>query len=200
MEQYKLPDLPYEYNALEPYIDEETMKLHHGKHHAAYVNGLNSALAKLEEAREKGDFSNIQALTRLLAFHGSGHIMHCLFWESMCAASKSKEPTNGALFEALVRDFSSLESFKKQFSAAAAAVEGSGWAALAYEPKAKKLIILQIENHQKQVFQGSVPLLVLDVWEHSYYVKYQNRRPEYIKNWWNVVNWEKIEKSLQSQV
>ncbi|MFA6328835.1 MAG: superoxide dismutase [Candidatus Micrarchaeia archaeon] len=194
--EYKLPDLPYAYNALEPYIDEATMKLHHGKHHAAYVAGFNAALLKLEEARAKGDFSSVQALSRQAAFHGSGHIMHSLFWESMCPPSQSKEPSSGELYEALARDFGSMGAFKKQFSEAAKAVEGSGWAVLAYEPLGKRLLALQAENHQKLTVQGSVPLLVLDVWEHAYYLKYNNRRAEYVDAWWNVVNWAEVEKKF----
>jgi len=196
MEEYKLPDLPYAYNALEPYIDEATMKLHHDKHHAAYVAGFNSALKKLEEARAKGDFSAIQALSKLAAFHGSGHTMHSLFWQIMCPASQSKAPSSGALFDALVRDFGSLDAFKKHFSEAAKTVEGSGWAVLAYEPSGKRLLVLQAENHQKLTVQGSVPLLVLDVWEHAYYLKYQNKRADYVDAWWNVVNWAEAEKKL----
>jgi len=196
MEEYKLPDLPYAYNALEPYIDEATMRLHHGKHHAAYVNGLNAALHKLEEARAKGDLSAVQALSKAVAFHGSGHTMHALFWQVMCAHDKSREPASGALFDALSRDFGSLDYFKKHFSEAAKTVEGSGWAVLAYEPVGKRLLVLQAENHQKLTVQGSVPLLVLDVWEHSYYLKYQNKRADYVDAWWNVVNWQEVEKKF----
>src|SRR3989338_3837759 len=138
MEEYKLPDLPYAYNALEPYIDEATMKLHHDKHHLAYVNGLNAALKKMEEARAKGDFAAIQALSKAVAFHGSGHAMHTIFWGNMCPKDGSKEPASGEFFEHLKKDFGSLEAFKKHFSEAAKAVEGSGWAVLAYEPIGKK--------------------------------------------------------------
>ena len=194
MEEYKLPDLPYAYNALEPYIDESTMKLHHDKHHLAYVNGFNGALAKMKEAREKGDFSAIQALSKLLAFHGSGHIMHSIFWEIMCPKDKCSEPVGGALFDQLTADFGSLGSFKKHFSEAAKAVEGNGWAILAWEPAGKKLLVLQAENHQKLTVQCSIPLLVLDVWEHAYYLKYQNNRAGYVEAWWNVVNWAEVEK------
>ena len=193
MEEYKLPDLPYAYNALEPYIDEATMKLHHGKHHAAYVAGFNTALKKLEEARAKGDLSSVQALSKAAAFHGSGHVMHSLFWSVMCPAAQSKALASGALFDALVRDFGSMDAFRKHFSEAAKTVEGSGWAVLAYEPLGKRLLVLQAENHQKLTVQGSVPLLVLDVWEHAYYVKYQNRRAEYVDNFWNIVNWQEVE-------
>jgi len=193
MEEYKLPDLPYAYDALEPYVDEQTMKLHHDKHHLAYVNGANAALKKLEEARAKGDFSSIQALSKQLAFHGSGHALHCLFWESMCPKEKSREPQTGALFDALTRDFGSVASFKLQFSEAAKAVEGNGWAILAYEPMGRRLVVLQAENHQKLTFQGSTPLLALDVWEHAYYILYKSDRAEYVKNWWNIVDWQKLE-------
>ena len=196
MEECKLPDLPYAYNALEPYVDEATMKLHHGKHHAAYVAGLNAALKKLEEARTKGDFSAIRALSLAAAFHGSGHILHSLFWKSMCPKEKSVQPTKGALYDKVTSDFGSLDAFKKQFSEAAKAVEGSGWAILAYEPSGKRLIVLQAENHQKQTIQGSVPLLALDVWEHAYYLKYQNNRGTYVDAWWNVCNWENAEKEF----
>ncbi len=198
MEEYKLPDLPYAYNALEPYMDEQTMRLHHDKHHAAYVNGLNAALAKLSEARQKGDFSSIQALSKLLAFHGSGHFMHSLFWQVMCSHEKSKEPSSGQFFEQIKTDFGSLENFKKQFSEAAKAVEGNGWAVLAWEPLGKRLLVLQAENHQKFTFQGSLPLLVLDVWEHSYYLKYQNNRAGYVDAWWNIANWREVEKRFEN--
>ena len=196
MEEYKLPDLPYAYNALEPYIDEQTMRLHHDKHHLAYVNGLNAALKKLEEARAKGDFSSVQALSKLAAFHGSGHAMHSIFWEVMCPKEKSNEPASGELFEALAASFGSLEAFKKHFSEAAKAVEGSGWAVLAYEALGKRLIVLQAENHQKQTFQGCAPILVLDVWEHAYYLKYQNNRAAYVDAWWSVCNWRGAEERM----
>lgn len=195
-EEYKLPDLPYAYNALEPYIDEATMKLHHGKHHAAYVAGLNAALAKLADARAKGDFSGVQALSKAVAFHGSGHAMHSLFWSVMCPSAQSKAPSSGALYDALARDFGSLDAFRKHFSEAAKTVEGSGWAVLAYEPSGKRLLVLQAENHQKLTMQGSVPLLVLDVWEHAYYLRYQNKRADYVDAWWNVVNWQEVEKKF----
>jgi Fe-Mn family superoxide dismutase len=198
VEEYKLPDLPYAYNALEPYIDEATMRLHHDKHHAAYVNGLNAALKKLEEAREKGDFSSVQALSKLVAFHGSGHTMHSIFWKVMCPKEESIEPKSGSLFEAIRSSFGSFELFKKHFSEAAKAVEGSGWAVLAYEPLGKNLLVLQTENHQKLVVQGSIPLLVLDVWEHAYYLKYQNNRAAYVDAWWNVVNWKEVENRLNN--
>lgn len=193
MVDYTLPDLPYAYNALEPFVDEATMRLHHGKHHAAYVNGCNAARKKLEEARQRGDFAPIRALSLALAFHCSGHMLHSLFWKSMCPKERSHEPVSGAFFEQVRKDFGSLEAFRRHFSEAAKAVEGSGWAILAYEPAGKQLFVLQVENHQKQSIQGCIPLLVLDVWEHAYYLKHQNNRGAYVDAWWNVCGWEGAE-------
>lgn len=197
MKEYKLPDLPYAYDALEPYIDRQTVTLHHDKHHNGYVNGLNSTLKKLAEAREKGDFSAVKALKRNLAFHGSGAKLHNLYWKSLCPSSESKEPTSGPLFEQLKQDFGSVDAFKAEMSAAAKTVEGSGWAVLAWDPMGERLLVFQAENHQKLTIWGVVPLFVIDVWEHAYYLKYQNRRAEYVDNIWNIVNWSKIEENLK---
>lgn len=190
MEEYCLPDLPYPYGALEPVIDEQTLRLHHGKHHAAYVNGLNSAILKLEDARTGNDFASIRSLCLAVAFHGSGHMLHSLFWKSMCEKEKCHEPASGVLFDQIVTDFGSVAAFKRQFSEAAKTVEGSGWAVLAYENIGKRLMVLQAENHQKQTFQGAIPILTLDVWEHAYYLKYQNRRADYVDAWWSICNWD----------
>lgn len=197
MKEYKLPDLPYTYDALEPYIDRQTVTLHHDKHHNGYVNGLNSTLKKLVEAREKGDFSTVKALKRDLAFHGSGAKLHSLYWKGLCPSSESKEPKSGPLFEQLKQDFGSVDAFKAEMSAAAKAVEGSGWAVLAWDPMGERLLVFQAENHQNLTIWGVVPLFVIDVWEHAYYLNYQNRRAEYVDNIWNIVNWEKIEENLK---
>ncbi len=197
MKEYKLPDLPYAYDALEPYIDRQTVTLHHDKHHNGYVNGLNSTLKKLAEAREKGDFSAVKALKRDLAFHGSGAMLHSLYWKGLCPSLESKEPTSGPLFEQLRQDFGSADAFKAEMSAAAKAVEGSGWAVLAWDPTGERLLVFQAENHQKLTIWGVVPLFVIDVWEHAYYLKYQNRRAEYVDNIWNIVNWAEIEENLK---
>lgn len=192
--KHDLPPLPYDYNALEPNYDEETVRLHHDKHHAAYVAGLNKAEEELEKARAVGDFATVGHWEKQLAFHGSGNVLHTLFWESM-SPNGGGEPKDGML-DQINRDFGSFEAFKKQFSAAAAAVEGSGWAVLGYMPDYDKLYILQIENHQKLTIWGFHPILVVDVWEHAYYLKYQNRRPEWIENWWNLANWDNASKML----
>ncbi len=196
MAKYELPPLPYPYEALEPHIDAQTMHLHHDIHHLGYVNGLNGALGKLEEARQSGDFGLVKHWEREAAFHGSGHFLHSIFWQNM-GPGKGGQPS-GALAEQIRKDFGSFEAFQKQFTAAAGAVEGSGWAMLCWEPNAGTLTILMAEKHQNLTQWGVVPLLVLDVWEHAYYLKYQNRRPEYIKAWWNVVNWDDVAARLQA--
>lgn len=183
---FKLPNLPYDYNALEPYYDEETVRIHHDKHHQAYVDGLNKAETKLMEARESGDFSTIKHWERELAFNGAGNILHTLFWENMIPGGS--EPI-GEIVNKINDDFGNFDNFKNQFSAAAAAVEGSGWCALVWIPRFEKLEILQIEKHQDLAILGATPLLLLDLWEHAYYLKYQNRRADFIKAWWNIVNW-----------
>ena len=189
---HELPPLPYAYNALEPYYDEETVKLHHDKHHAAYVAGQNKAEEMLAAARASGDFALIQHWERQLAFHASGNALHTMFWENM-APKAGGEPT-GALADQIKADFGSFDAFKKQFSAAAAAVEGSGWTLLGWSPDFARLYIVNIENHQKQTVMGLVPLLILDVWEHAYYLKRQNKRAEWIEAWWNLVNWPDVAK------
>jgi Fe-Mn family superoxide dismutase len=194
--KYTLPELPYAYDALEPYYDEQTVRIHHDMHHKAYVDGLNNALAKLAEARDKGDYALIKHWEKELAFQGSGHVLHTLFWENM--TPKSSGTPSGALLQQIEKDFSSFDAFQKQFSAAAGAVEGSGWAVLGWQPQLGQLLITQVEKHQDLTVWGIVPLLILDVWEHAYYLKYQNRRAEWIKAWWNIVNWEIVEKRFES--
>jgi Fe-Mn family superoxide dismutase len=189
---HKLPPLPYAYDALEPYIDEQTMRLHHDIHHAGYVKGLNTAEEKLAEARKAGDFSLVKHWSREAAFHGSGHLLHSIFWPNMIAASQAKAEPSGALAEAIKSDFGSFDAFKAQFIAASGAVEGSGWGILAYRPDDDSLVILTAEKHQNLTQWGVVPLLVLDVWEHAYYLKYQNRRGEYVQNFFNIINWDDV--------
>jgi Fe-Mn family superoxide dismutase len=189
---HELPPLPYPYDALEPYIDEQTMRLHHDIHHNGYVTGLNNAETKLAEARASGDFSLVKHWAREAAFHGSGHLLHSVFWPNMIAASRAKAAPEGALAEALERDFGSFDAFKEQFMAASIAVEGSGWGILAYRPEDDKLVVLTAEKHQNLTQWGVVPILVLDVWEHAYYLKYQNRRGEYVNNFFNIINWDDV--------
>lgn len=190
MKKHELPPLPYAYSALEPHYDEQTVRLHHDAHHKAYVDGLNNAGARLAEAREKGDFALVKHWEREIAFHGSGHLLHSLFWENMGPGGGG--PAAGEVAGHIQSDFGGFETFKKQFSAAAAAVEGSGWAILAWSPDFGKLEILTAEKHQNLTQWGVIPLLALDVWEHAYYLKYQNKRAAFIEAWWNLVNWDDV--------
>jgi len=198
--EHVLPKLPYAYDALEPFIDKQTVELHHDKHHAAYVTGLNNAEKNLAKARQDNDFAYIQHWLRQFAFHGGGVFLHNLYWNSMAPQSEGGggEPT-GNLLDMINEDFSGFGSFTAQFSAAAKAVEGSGWCALSYRPENDRLCILQIENHQKLTPWGNEPILVLDMWEHAFYLKYQNRKDEYINAWWNIVNWENAQANLETQ-
>ncbi|MGH9338782.1 MAG: superoxide dismutase [Acidobacteriota bacterium] len=191
---HQLPPLPYDYNALEPHIDEQTMRLHHDKHHQSYVDGLNKAEQKLQEARQNGDFTLVKHWEREIAFHGSGHFLHSIFWPNM--SPKGGGEPSGELAAAIKRDFGSFDAFKNHFQAAAGAVEGSGWAILAHQTLSGQLTILGVEKHQNLNQFGCVPLLVLDVWEHAYYLKYQNKRPDYVKAFFNVINWSDVAKRL----
>lgn len=189
---HELPPLPYAYNALEPVIDEETLRLHHDKHHQSYVSGLNKAEEELAKARQSGDYSLIKHWEKNAAFHGSGHILHTLFWENLTPKSQAKAKPSGHLAEAIERDFGSFDAFKAQFTAATIEVEGSGWGVLAYRPMDGKLVVLQAEKHQNLTQWGAQPLLVFDVWEHAYYLKYKNARADFVKALWDIVNWDVV--------
>ncbi len=186
---YKLPDLPYPVDALEPHLDAHTLTIHHDKHHAAYVQGLNAALVGLQEARKKGDFAAVQALSGALAFHGSGHLLHTLHFANL--HPKPARPA-GALSGAIEAQFGSLDAFIAHLVAAANTVAGSGWGILAYEPVGRRLLVLQVEKHENQLVCGAIPLLVIDVWEHAYYLSYQNRRADYVKAIMNVIHWDEV--------
>jgi len=188
---YVLPSLPYAYEALEPVIDAQTMRLHHDLHHKVYVDGANQAVQALAAARESGDFKLIDYWERKQAFHLSGHQLHSLFWRNMAPPGRTGTPGQ-ELASALGASFGSTDKFKAQFSAAARTVEGNGWAMLAWDSTDRSLLVLAIENHQKQGLWGVVPLLVCDVWEHAYYLKYQNRRADFVKAFWDVVNWSDV--------
>ncbi|MBU4532039.1 MAG: superoxide dismutase [Eubacteriales bacterium] len=192
--KYELPELPYAYEALEPHYDAETVRLHHDAHHKAYVDGLNNAVAKLAEAREKGEFALVKHWERELAFHGAGHILHTLFWNNM-SPNGGGVPT-GAVAGQIDQDFGGFEPFKKHFSASAVTVEGSGWAVLAWNPYADRLEIMVAEKHQDLAIWGVTPLLVCDVWEHAYYLKFQNKRAAWVESWWNLVNWDDVNARL----
>jgi Fe-Mn family superoxide dismutase len=190
MPTYTLPDLDYDYGALEPHISGQIMELHHDKHHAAYVTGANGALERLEESRTKNDFGAITMLEKNLAFHTSGHVLHSLFWKNLSPNGGDK-PT-GELAQAIDRDFGSFDGFMNQLSNATNSVQGSGWGALAYEPLAGRLEVQQIYDHQGNLAAGSTPLLVIDAWEHAYYLQYKNVRADFVKAVWNIINWNDV--------
>jgi Fe-Mn family superoxide dismutase len=191
-----LPPLPYPYDALEPYIDKETMTIHHDRHHAGYVKGFNKAWKELSHARASDDYRLIKHWSRELSFHASGHVLHTLYWENM--SPKAGEAPKEELAEAMNKSFGSFTRFMKHFIASAKAVEGSGWGIMAFEPYRGYLVILQAEKHQDLTIWGAYPLLVCDVWEHAYYLKYQNRRAEYVKNFFHVINWEEVGRRYQA--
>lgn len=194
--RYSLPQLPYSYNALEPYISEKIMQLHHDKHHAAYVNGANSALDKLEKAR-KGEMQiDIRAVLRDYSFNVNGHILHSIFWPNMAPAGKGGGKPGGALADKIDSSFGSFDKFKAQFSDAAKTVEGSGWALLLYDPETDQLVLTQIEKQNFMHLAQMTILLGLDVWEHAYYLDYLNDRGKYVDSWWNVVNWSDVDSRL----
>jgi Fe-Mn family superoxide dismutase len=190
MTRYLLPDLAYGYSALEPHLSGRVMEIHHDKHHRAYVDGANEAIEKLIEIRRKQDFDPIAAIERKLAFNVSGHVLHSIFWKNL-TPDGGGEPT-GELAEAIERDFGSFQLFRRQMIQTAATIMGSGWAALVWDPVVRRLGTTQIHDHQSEVTQGGIPLLVIDAWEHAYYLQYQNEKAKYFEAIWKLWNWEDI--------
>ena len=191
MAVYELPELPYAYDALEPHISEEIMTLHHDKHHATYVAGANAALEALEAERNgEANPDRLRALSKNLAFNLGGHTNHSIFWKNM-APNAGGTPT-GEIAEAIDRDFGSFEAFKKQFSGVATGLQGSGWAVLGYDHIAGRLIIQQLTDQQGNVSVDFTPVLMLDMWEHAFYLQYKNVKADYVEAWWNVVNWDDV--------
>jgi Fe-Mn family superoxide dismutase len=191
---YVLPPLPYAYDALAPLHEERTLRIHHTKHHAGYVRGLNRTLEMLAAARRAGDYAAVKALSRALAFHGSGHVLHALYWNSMTPGG-AKAPAG--LAAAMKESFGTVAAAQAQFAAAAKAVEGSGWAVLAYEPIAGRLLILQAEKHQNLTVWGVEPLLVCDVWEHAYYLQFANDRARWVDTFMELANWDFAARRLE---
>ena len=190
MPAYTLPELPYDLAALEPHYSAEVLELHHDKHHKAYVEGANITLDKLDQARTSDDYGSINQLQKNLAFHLSGHVLHSMFWENL-SPDGGGEP-DGELLAAVKEGFGSFEHFQNQISEAATNVQGSGWGALTWEPLGQRLIVEQIYDHQSNVGQGAPPLLVLDMWEHAYYLQYKNVKADWVKAYWKIVNWPDV--------
>ncbi len=196
MAVYTLPELPYDYAALEPHISAKIMELHHDKHHATYVDGANAALEKLEAAREKDDNAAINLYMKNLAFNLGGHSNHSVFWNNMSPDGGDKP--EGEIAAAIDEYFGSFDKFKAQFTAVATGIQGSGWAILAYDTIAGRLNLFQLFDQQGNIPVGVVPLLMLDMWEHAFYLDYQNVKADYVKAWWNVVNWEDVAQRLDT--
>jgi Fe-Mn family superoxide dismutase len=197
---YTLPPLPYGYADFEPHIDAQTMKLHHDLHHAGYVRNANAAVAELENARRLGgdQIKHVHALTDKLSFNLSGHLLHTVFWTNLAVDGGGQPDAGSDVAGMIKRDFGSFNAFAGHFQAAAQQVQGSGWGILAFEPNARRLIVLQAEKHQNMAAWGAMPLLVVDVWEHAYYLRYQNKRSSYIKAFMNVVNWRNVDERLRA--
>ena len=193
--RHQLPPLPYPYTALEPTISERALRIHHDKHHKAYVDGLNQAEISLEEARQKNDYKFIKYWENELAFNGSGHILHSIFWTVMGPAAMRGLPGTHTLNQ-INNYFENFNAFKDQFKHAAEKVEASGWGILAWQPAWDRLEILQAEKHQDLTQWGGIPILLCDVWEHAYYLDYQNKRKDYIEAWWNLIDWNEVENRL----
>lgn len=194
--QHQVPKLPYAFNALEPVISSKLLQIHHDQHHKTYVEGLNKAELKLREARQNRDFALIKHWERELAFHGSGHILHSIYWTSMAPIRNRWETPGAQTIKHIISYFGSLAVFWEQFNTAAINVEASGWALLVWQPAWGRLEILTIEKHQDLYQAGSIPILVMDVWEHAYYLDYQNKRKDYVTAWGQLVNWSEVERRL----
>ena len=196
MSVYTLPDLPYDYGALQPAMSGEIMELHHDKHHAAYVKGANDTLDQIAEAGETAVPAVTVGLEKTLAFNLSGHILHSIFWRNL--SPEGGDRPDGELADAITEYFGSFEGFSKRLSAATTGVQGSGWGVLGYEPVAGRLIIEQLYDHHGNVGVGSTPLLVFDAWEHAYYLQYRNVRPDYVTRLWGLVNWPDVSARYQA--
>ncbi|MES2122044.1 MAG: Fe-Mn family superoxide dismutase [Chlamydiota bacterium] len=191
---YKLPDLPYDFSALEPVIAAEIMQLHYSKHHNAYVTNLNAALDKYRDAEAKQDVAAMIALQQAIKFNGGGHVNHTIFWTNLAPVGKGGgELPKGGLADAIAADFGSMESFIEKMSAQSVAIQGSGWGWLGYDKASRRLAIATCSNQDPLSTQGLVPLLGIDVWEHAYYLQYKNVRADYVKNIWKIVNWKNVE-------
>ena len=196
MSKYVLPDLAYDYSALEPHLSGRILELHHDKHHKAYVDGANAVFDKLAEARASGDYGSINQLEKNLAFHLSGHILHSIFWKTLNPHGGDK-PT-GDLGTAIDEHLGSFDAFRSQLTEAAMNVQGSGWGALSWEPVGQRLIVEQVYDHQGNVGQGGPPLLVLDMWEHAFYLQYENRKAEWVEAFWELVDWDDVAKRFRN--
>ena len=193
---YILPKLPYQYNDLEPYISKEQLEIHYQRHHQGYVNGANAILEKLDKTRKEDADLDVKSTLKELSFNIGGHVLHSLFWPNMAPSKKGGGKPGGVLGDVIEREFVSFERFKKEFTQAAVSVEGSGWAALSFSKQTSRPIIMQIEKHNTNVYPTYTILMVLDVWEHAYYIDYRNVRAKFVDAFWNIINWDEVSKRL----
>ena len=196
MALYTLPELPYDYAALEPHISAKIMELHHSKHHKTYVDGANTALEKLAEARDKDDLGAVNKLEKDLAFNLGGHTNHSVFWKNL--SPEGGDRPEGDLAAAIDDSFGSFDKFKAHFTANATGIQGSGWSVLAYDSISGKLVIFQLFDQQGNVPVGTLPLLLLDMWEHAFSLDSLNVQADYVKAFWNIVNWQDVAQRLQT--
>jgi len=194
---YALPKLPYGYKDLEPYMSEQQLTIHHQKHHQAYVNGANTLLERLDKARKEGTDVDVKATLKELSWNIGGHLLHSLFWSNLAPAGKGGAKPTGTLGNAIEKEFGSFERFKKEFTQAAVSVEGSGWTALTLCRQTRRPIIMQVEKHNTNVYPAFRILMVLDVFEHAYYIDYKNDRAKFVEAFWNLVNWNEVNKRLE---
>ena len=202
VKSYALPKLSYGYKDLEPYISEQQLTIHHQKHHQAYVNGANAILEKLDKARKENAELDTKSTLKELSFNIGGHLLHSLFWDNLAPAGlptragKGVGEPKGVLADLIKNEFGSFERFKKEFSQTASSVEGSGWAALTFCSQTQRLIPMQIEKHNVNIYPAFKILMVIDVFEHAYYLDYKNDRTKFIEAFWNIVNWDEIAKRI----
>jgi len=194
---YSLPKLSYGYKDLEPYISQEQLQIHHEKHHQAYVTGANAIFERMDKARAEGVDLDEKAILKELSFHIGGHLLHPLFWGNLASAGKLSTGPSGILATAIDKEFGSFERFKKEFTQAAVSVEGSGWAALSFCRLTNRPLIMQIEKHNNGIYPTFNILMVLDLWEHAYYLDYKNLRAKFVEAFWNIVNWEEVRKRFE---
>ena len=195
---YVLPQLGFAYKDLEPHISETQLQLHHQKHHAAYVNGANAILETLDKNRKEGIDGDAKALSKAFSFNAAGHLLHSLFWENLAPVDRTTPKPQGLLAKTIDSEFGSFERFKKEFSQTAITAEGSGWAALVYCRQTQRPLLMQVEKHNTNVIPMFRVLMVLDVWEHAYYLDYKNDRAKFVEGFWNIVNWGVVNERLEA--
>jgi Fe-Mn family superoxide dismutase len=197
---YALPKLAYGYKDLEPHMSEQQLTIHHQKHHQAYVNGANAILERLDKARREGTDVDVKATLKELSWNIGGHLLHSIFWSNLAPTGKGGGKPTGTLADVIDREFGSFERFRKEFTQAAVSVEGSGWAALTFCRQTRRPIIMQVEKHNTNVYPAFRILMVLDVFEHAYYIDYKNDRAKFVEVFWNIVNWSEINRRLEEAI